>query len=281
MVATPERGSRARSGAPAAAKKRAGTSVAAKKSTARRAPAAKAPARKTAAKRVVHAEPQSPVLVEPDDTLVESDEESPQAATPHRPSRRHLIIDAAIRVFARRGFSEASIQEVADDAGMVATAVYYHFAGKEELFEAALMRCIEGQDAVIGEARPDHAPGSAQIFAKVIDASWKWAAANPDMARLLFLHSSGAATPRTRTLAREFIERHAQRAYDYFETTTIPTNRRRAAAEYAVRTLIVRTVMGLTLAVHQLPMEGGLLAGVSDTRVRRATADVTGRLFGV
>ena len=110
------------------------------------------------------------------------------AAVAHRPSRRHLIVDAAIRVFARKGFAEGSIQEIADEAGMVATAVYYHFAGKEELFEAALAHVIDANTQVIRAARPDDAPASPEIFKLVVNASWSWAEANPDMARLLFLH---------------------------------------------------------------------------------------------
>ncbi len=56
----------------------------------------------------------------------------------HRPSRRQEIVDAANKVFARTGFAETSVQDVAEEAGVVPTAVYYHFAGKDELFDVAL-----------------------------------------------------------------------------------------------------------------------------------------------
>ena len=42
----------------------------------------------------------------------------------HRPSRRNDIIDAAIRQFARNGFVDASISDVASEADVVVTAVY-------------------------------------------------------------------------------------------------------------------------------------------------------------
>jgi AcrR family transcriptional regulator len=201
------------------------------------------------------------------------------AAIAHRPSRRHLIVDAAIRVFARKGFTEANIQEIADEAGMVATAVYYHFAGKEELFEAALAAVIEANDAVVSGARPDDAPANPVIFKNVIDASWKWAAGHPDMARLLFLHMPGGATPGARELMRGYQDRHVKRAYDYFEGDGDSSKRRRAAADHAVRTLAVRTVIGLSMAVHPLQMEGGPLSSISDARMRSATAEVCRRIF--
>ena len=53
------------------------------------------------------------------------------AVAAHRPSRRTDIIDAAIRLFARKGFVDAVISEVAEEAGVAVTAIYYHFSGKE------------------------------------------------------------------------------------------------------------------------------------------------------
>ena len=200
-------------------------------------------------------------------------------ASAHRPSRRHLIVDAAIRVFARKGFTEASIQEIADEAGMVATAVYYHFAGKEELFEAALASVIDANTAVVAAARPDDAPGDPDAFRNVMNASWKWATANPDMARLLFLHLPGGATEGARQLMHDYRERAVQRGYDYFVSDGEPSKRRRAAADYAARTLAVRTVIGLSMAIHPLQMEGGPLSSISDARIRSAAADISARIF--
>ncbi|MDT4920344.1 MAG: hypothetical protein QOI15_1246 [Pseudonocardiales bacterium] len=200
-------------------------------------------------------------------------------ASAHRPSRRHLIVDAAIRVFARKGFAEASIQEIADEAGMVATAVYYHFAGKEDLFEAALASVIEANTTVVAAARPDDAPGDPDAFRHVMNSSWKWATANPDMARLLFLHLPGGATAGARQLMHDYRERAVNRGYDYFVSDGDPSKRRRAAADYAARTLAVRTVIGLSMAIHPLQMEGGPLSSISDARIRSAAGDICARIF--
>lgn len=40
--------------------------------------------------------------------------------------------------FARAGYAEASVDRIADQAGLTKGAIYYHFGGKEGLFEAAL-----------------------------------------------------------------------------------------------------------------------------------------------
>lgn len=54
---------------------------------------------------------------------------------PREETRRRLL-EAAERVFARRGFHAASVEEIAENAGFSTGAVYSNFAGKEELFLA-------------------------------------------------------------------------------------------------------------------------------------------------
>jgi AcrR family transcriptional regulator len=49
---------------------------------------------------------------------------------------RARLLDAARRVFARRGFHAASLEEIAQEAGATTGAIYSNFAGKEELFLA-------------------------------------------------------------------------------------------------------------------------------------------------
>jgi AcrR family transcriptional regulator len=51
---------------------------------------------------------------------------------------RAQLIDAAATVFARRGYVAASLDEVAEDAGLTKGAVYSNFASKEDLFQAVI-----------------------------------------------------------------------------------------------------------------------------------------------
>jgi AcrR family transcriptional regulator len=53
---------------------------------------------------------------------------------------RTLLLDAAEELFARKGFSGASLEEIADAAGYTRGAIYAHFGGKEELFLAVIER---------------------------------------------------------------------------------------------------------------------------------------------
>lgn len=47
--------------------------------------------------------------------------------------RRRTIVDAAADVFARRGYEDALLEEIASAAGASKALIYEHFAGKREL----------------------------------------------------------------------------------------------------------------------------------------------------
>jgi AcrR family transcriptional regulator len=56
---------------------------------------------------------------------------------------RDELLDAALRVFARRGYREAGVDEIAAEAGYSKGALYWHFPGKRELFEALIDERID------------------------------------------------------------------------------------------------------------------------------------------
>lgn len=62
---------------------------------------------------------------------------SPRPKNPP-PDRRAEILDAALRLFAEKGYAEAANAEIAKEAGVTAAALYYYFPSKEELFRAAV-----------------------------------------------------------------------------------------------------------------------------------------------
>lgn len=61
----------------------------------------------------------------------------------NRTRRREEILDAAARLFARRGYSDANVQELADLLEVGKGTVYRYFPTKEALFLAAVDRMIQ------------------------------------------------------------------------------------------------------------------------------------------
>jgi TetR/AcrR family acrAB operon transcriptional repressor len=61
---------------------------------------------------------------------------------------RNRILDAAERIFERRGVSRTSLQDIAEAAGVTRGAIYWHFEGKDDLFTAMMERATMPLEAV-------------------------------------------------------------------------------------------------------------------------------------
>jgi AcrR family transcriptional regulator len=195
----------------------------------------------------------------------------------HRRSRRDDIVDAAIRLFARKGFVDASIGDVAEEADVVVTAIYYHFSGKEDLFSAAVNKVFEQISAVVSNARPPGSQADAAGLDRVVDAVWEWVDTHPDEATLVHLQLPGA-TPQIATLRHDFEERHMQRALGYLgadASDATPAQRR------AVEMLTVRTLVDLLMAVHTMRLAHGPLSGEESTRLLATVRALTHRLVRI
>jgi AcrR family transcriptional regulator len=75
---------------------------------------------------------------------------------------RERLLGAAAKVFARRGYHRATVDEIASEAGFTIGALYSNFAGKEELFLALADRQVEErvvEVSAIAEAAEGEDPG--------------------------------------------------------------------------------------------------------------------------
>jgi AcrR family transcriptional regulator len=84
----------------------------------------------------------------------------------NRGESRARLLEAAVTVFAERGYQAASVDEVAARAGLSKGAVYWNFDSKEELFQALYEERIQGrlQDMLeLTEAAPADRPTSGEV----------------------------------------------------------------------------------------------------------------------
>jgi AcrR family transcriptional regulator len=89
---------------------------------------------------------------------------------------RAQLIDAAATVFARRGYVAASLDEVAEEAGLTKGAVYSNFESKEDLFLAVIDERLnepmrhgaEIIDSSMGTSE-DHAMAGARVFVDTVE----------------------------------------------------------------------------------------------------------------
>ncbi len=65
---------------------------------------------------------------------------------------RQLLIDTAIKEFARRGVSSTTLTDIADAAHVTRGAIYWHFSSKAELFNEIWKQQIELQEGITDNA---------------------------------------------------------------------------------------------------------------------------------
>lgn len=95
-----------------------------------------------------------------------------------RVNTKQLIAEAAVRVAARHGISGASMDEIAEEAGVAKGSLYYNFASKDAIFEAVMRDGFERLGAAIRAARD----GSVRaVAASTLEALRE----NPDLARIM------------------------------------------------------------------------------------------------
>ena len=79
-------------------------------------------------------------------------------AMPAEVSTRDRILEIAAEVFALRGFSSSSLQDVADRLGITKAALYYHFDSKDEILLTVLRPYFAAADAFLDRHSADQDP---------------------------------------------------------------------------------------------------------------------------
>jgi AcrR family transcriptional regulator len=97
-----------------------------------------------------------------------------RSARAERRDAREALLEAALEVFAERGYRDASVDDIAARAGYSKGAVYWHFSSKDDLFFALWEERVDGPwnetIKLLESAAAEHdmAPEASQRFAEVV-----------------------------------------------------------------------------------------------------------------
>jgi AcrR family transcriptional regulator len=96
------------------------------------------------------------------------------------------ILDAARVVFARKGFNDATVDDIAEEAGVAKGTVYLYFASKRDIF---LKTVIQGTMALQDEVRRSMAaePDAAGKVLAFIRTRLEYSERNRDFMRIYYL----------------------------------------------------------------------------------------------
>jgi AcrR family transcriptional regulator len=73
-------------------------------------------------------------------------------AAPATTDKRRVILDAAVRVFARQGFHTCRVADIADEARVAYGLVYHYFSSKEEILDTLFLERWDIMLKAIAEA---------------------------------------------------------------------------------------------------------------------------------
>jgi AcrR family transcriptional regulator len=110
------------------------------------------------------------------------------AGTARKPSSletRATLLDAAARVFVERGFHGAAVREIAREAGFTNPVLYYHFGGKEELYDAVIRIAFEQFETLLRDALEAEREPLGRLRA-IADAYLRFGREDPIRLRLLY-----------------------------------------------------------------------------------------------
>lgn len=129
----------------------------------------------------------APELVEPDGSeSVDAEHGAPEdvavvkrAKRMPRAVRERQMLDAAVRTFGQRGYRAASMDDIAELAGVSKPLVYLYLRSKEELFTACIRRESEALVTAVRDGVDPELPAESQLW-EGLRAFFTYAATHPD-----------------------------------------------------------------------------------------------------
>lgn len=118
------------------------------------------------------------------------------------------LLQAASRLFAERGYSSVSLEDLGAAVGFSGPAIYRHVASKQALLGAVLVRASE-QLLAHGLEVVERLPGGVERMRALIASHVAFAVAEPDVIRVQdreMPHLSAEDYAAVRTLQRRYIE---------------------------------------------------------------------------
>jgi TetR/AcrR family transcriptional regulator, fatty acid metabolism regulator protein len=112
--------------------------------------------------------------------------------------KRRLILDAAVRVFARQGFHACRVSDIADEAGVAYGLVYHYFSSKDEILDTVFLERWNVLLHVIANADEQQVPVREKlrlISAFIVDSYVH----DPDVMKVIVVEVTRAANSFGRT----------------------------------------------------------------------------------
>jgi TetR/AcrR family fatty acid metabolism transcriptional regulator len=123
--------------------------------------------------------------------------------------KRRVILDAAVRVFARQGFHTCRVSDIADEAGVAYGLVYHYFSSKEQILDTLFLERWDLMLAAIAEvdASPRSAREKLHAIASFIVDSYRH---DPELMKVIIVEVTRAANTFGRTHLAKIRDAYSQ-----------------------------------------------------------------------
>ena len=101
------------------------------------------------------------------------------------------VLEAAVKVFSRKGFSGARIDEIAKEAGMSKTNMLYYFKTKKELYQVVIVRVLRRWLGTLGNLQSSDQP--IDVITKYISKKMQMSQQYPEASRLIAMEIMAGA----------------------------------------------------------------------------------------
>ena len=121
--------------------------------------------------------------------------------------KRELILEGALKVFSQKGFHGATVEEVAEVAGVGKGTVYLYFGSKTDLFVSVVEEKLKELKEVVME-RLENMEGACVKLAESIKLHWEFFNRSREFVKVILSDLSGLEKEldeRTREARAEFI----------------------------------------------------------------------------
>jgi AcrR family transcriptional regulator len=191
----------------------------------------------------------------------------PKVVPEYKEEARSRILDAANKVFAEKGYHEATMDDIAKRLGVSKGAIYLYFSSKEDLFEAMCKTAPQAFKEILYSSFGDES-NPVESATRFFDRMLKLSASNPGLSFEILSEAS-----RNPSLKRILKQNHAE--YEEVLTNFLAEGRKR---KIVGDNLDLRPLANSLIALWN-GLETLLVSGLTIEEARRAWLEAMKAIF--
>jgi TetR/AcrR family transcriptional regulator len=203
----------------------------------------------------------------PKDSMARSNQRSPLPPDSYTAAPGRLL-QAAIKVFAERGFKGTTLRMIAKEADLFFQLITYHFGSKEQLWTATLNHMLDERIAALRATRLNSDKDLRQQLRQWLRTSFLFCIEEPQFFKLMIDLYVAAGEERTKAIEPKLAQFRAEFHDAFRQICKVGAVREFSPEETQI------LVDSLTVAAVAMPFEAELITGLAVTDPRYAELHV-------